>query len=403
MQDLQGTQISYCSFPFSTGTQIVLHLIELSSGRAHPSAKKHVLKVGFCRIPSTFNLNPTVDLTIYGSHLACLSGYDPGQGSILSVWDWRSGRLKGVVKVLHSDIVFLKEDLLLVPNRSKPSLDVYHIPLFTRNGSLEDNGTLLEPTLSLLLPELKDNASVISISCSANQPPNRFWPPDQIFSSRDYSSHHAPFYMDAQCSVLPFSLLLHDGKGKVSVVEILVRAEAVINYSRPLPSDTRHDGQYTSILPWNCWGPPSTRWFLCNHRRPSFGIRSVSGSRCIAAWQRNPAPDSSMFYKIEIFDFRQWKVGEHASARKRSSSCAENTGPLSSVETGTTTITLPDVFLNPVTSDMPYVRQELSMISESGQAIDISDISIYGSMIIINSVSLTESIMCSHIDHNNLR
>ncbi|KAF8961935.1 hypothetical protein BDZ97DRAFT_1826703, partial [Flammula alnicola] len=150
-----------------TTFDIELAFFEFSSGKPHPQARKHRLHV----MNSVYE-KPAIGIEIVGDNLVLVLFYhrnDASPPDRVFIYDWRTAVVKTSFAVpykTYSGLVFLTEDIILLPNTQTNALDIFRIP---SKPSLDSNSHL--PVLSLSLPTLAEGRTVGGISCRSEPNP----------------------------------------------------------------------------------------------------------------------------------------------------------------------------------------------------------------------------------------
>jgi hypothetical protein len=217
-------------------------------------------------------------ISIAGAHLAFLLTYRDGphdNTTFLNLWNWKSGqRLVEMIQELpEGGLLFLREDLLMVFNMKDLSFDIYCI--FPESGATNGIGGF-QCIQSLLLPQLDSKSSLKYIHLYQSQ--------SSIVSnpSSSFAQHglqERPFKNDPLSALICVNLCIVHSPGHSATCDFIspLRAflahaiEALDAYQRVEYLEERPC--IVTPVPWNLWGPKSTRWFPVRvHRSPSESI-----------------------------------------------------------------------------------------------------------------------------------
>ncbi|KAJ7354226.1 hypothetical protein DFH08DRAFT_42273 [Mycena albidolilacea] len=314
-------------------------LFKLSTGVPHPLAAHPTLHVHDVEVARG---RPGLSIEIVGSTLALSMIYwqfGLRDMDVLYLYDWITGIAKtDSLPVFSTGLVFVTEDILVVPNPIDETLDVLHI--------LQDaEARFLH---SFHLPELAPLNSIFTFQCRRSPNP-------RVSMLRPSSATFLPLPSD---TILLFSLHVgnQDGSSDQFFVVHLDRFSAVIN----LDSD-REDLD----VEWAEWGPQCTRW-LATAELSTHYITTTAGQRMVTIPHdapQHPAP-------IRILDFNSATIeaqrargavdGPHAAVRV--------------VETSTQSLA---AFAELIVSEVPYVEITSKQHFDYG-AVLINDANVIG-------------------------
>ncbi|KAF9553352.1 hypothetical protein CPC08DRAFT_822345 [Agrocybe pediades] len=144
---------------------IGMDILQFSTGKPHPDATQPYILV----LNSTGE-KPAVGIEIVGEHLVLiLCYYTPGNNleDNIFVYEWKTGMVKmhfTAESKTYSGLLFLTEDLILLPNALLNTLDIFRIP---EKATVETP----KPVLRLSLPRLANGRHLGGISCRAEPNP----------------------------------------------------------------------------------------------------------------------------------------------------------------------------------------------------------------------------------------
>ncbi|KAF8956844.1 hypothetical protein BDZ97DRAFT_1925109 [Flammula alnicola] len=360
-----------------TTFDIEIDLLELSTEKPHPQAQKNPIYV----MNSPWE-KPAVGIEIVGKHLVLILCYNNANrpDDRIFIYEWQTSTLTTTFHApyrSYSGLIFLNEELILLPNTGTNSLDIFRIP---KKPTLDS----LEPILLLQLPALTDGRILGGISCRAE--PNPISPESYpAMKQRAKSRQHAGadagnpdhlfpqkgFLMKTEDAICLFELRIHvlqlvmlAGGGLhmnfqfrhrfTFVVHRRALVDVVSNFcdngtptetlDSPLrPSSSEAMGQthigaegpatattrqaqsenvegFPELIQaarWAQWGPPITRWFNSDSIATHW-ITTTAGQRCVRM-PNNPREDGDRYF---ILDFNPENVKKMAKWLKTQPSSA---------------------------------------------------------------------------------
>ena len=193
-------------------------------------------------------------------------------------------------------VIFLKDDLLLIPDSDHCAFRIYQVP-----SSLSPT-PYIRLVQTLNLPTLKGSA-VLTSFCS-HIAPNA----THLSAFPPHFPHGRPFLSDPESAIITFSFAVRIGdiEGEdIDYFSMIVHKKSLVDLV-PLNID---EGASTPSLPWESWGPPVTRWFIINESAADFSMNSC-GQRYV---QCTPSIFSSPTTlreprTITLYDFNLWRV-----------------------------------------------------------------------------------------------
>jgi hypothetical protein len=207
---------------------------------------------------------------------------------------------------------FLTEDTLVIPNLLQNNLEIVRIVV----DENDDDVPCLVPLCTLNLPPLADNASIIRLGCRAEPNPTGSGPGPLVPapSSR-------PFRDTAADAIVLFNLLIEDMNPHAAHFFHETRPFTFIVHRRALvahipsaqlacaPFRSVYYGAAPTIVPWDAWGVPVTRWFESDPASIRW-ITTTAGQRAVTMEDRTPTP-------IIVRDFNPYAVREVAQGRSQ--------------------------------------------------------------------------------------
>ncbi|KAG5649615.1 hypothetical protein H0H81_002831, partial [Sphagnurus paluster] len=180
-----------------------IQLLKFSTGAPHPRADMSVLSV--CELTDD-------DLAIYieivGPHLALninfCSSISPNVQNYLCVFDWMTGERKMSIPLTlnrYSGLVFLSEEIMLLPDANASALDVWYIP----STKTPCGKTLIpapRPLLSLSMPCLSPTHDIIDLICHAAPNPSVSFSELKTEKDSKPTSPQPPFFQTAGTALL---------------------------------------------------------------------------------------------------------------------------------------------------------------------------------------------------------
>ena len=338
--------------PYSDDARMQIHLIRHSTGGSHPHANFPVLDI--C---TEYDVKPPKIsyISIGGAHLAFLLTYRDGphdDTTFLHLWNWKSGRrlVEMVQEVPEGGLLFLREDLLMVFNMKDLSFDIYCVFNFPESGA--NNGVAsggIQHIQSLLLPQLDNKASLKCLvfkqseSSIASNPSSSF---------AQHGLQERPFINDPLSALVIVGLRIVQSSGHNVKCDFVAPLRAFFAYAiEALDAYQRveYSEERTSLVtpvPWNLWGPKSTRWFPVRvSGSPSVEMiaRSAYGARCFLVYLDFISRPHSIS-RITLLDFDKWRVRRSYSHRRVLETSRIPAGVL---------------FSEPVESNLPYICKDV--------------------------------------------
>jgi len=315
-----------------------IHFIQLSTGGPHPQANIPILDI--C---TYYNAKPPdiQCISIAGVHLAFMITYIDGphdDTTFLNLWNWKSGRrLAEMAQAPKSSLLFIREDLLMVLNVKCLSFDIYCISVGTGDVQL---------IRSLLLPRLATKASLQFMIFNRLQNPI-VWDPSSSFAQ--HGLQERPFVNDPLSALVCVDLRIKQTSGYEAIYGFVAPLGAFLAYSvealdaRKKAECPEERSCIITPIPWNFWGPQSTRWFPFRVNSTSGQIvRSPYGARCFLVLESGERPGT--ISQVTLLDFDKWRV-----RRARSHPPVLKT---SCIPAGV-------FFSEPVVSYLPYLRKDV--------------------------------------------
>jgi hypothetical protein len=297
----------------SNYARMQIHLLQHSGG-PHPHANFPILDI--C---TDYNTKPPEIscISIAGAHLAFLLTHRNGPRdatSFLNLWNWKSGRrlVEMVQESRNGDLLFIREDLLMVFNMKDLSFDIYCI--FPESGATNGTGGV-RLIQSLLLPQLANKASLKYIfvkrsqSCIVSNPSSSF---------TQHGLKERPFINDPLSAIVCINLCIVQSSGHnmncdfVSPLRAFLEhaIEALDAYQKVEYSEERP--HVVTPVPWNIWGPKSTHWFPTRVNSSSIEtVQSAYGARCfLVRFKRRERPARGLhsISYVKLLDFDGWRV-----------------------------------------------------------------------------------------------
>ena len=178
----------------------------------------------------------------------------------------------------YSALVFLSENLIVIPNTQTNALEIWDI--FSTNQ-------IPRPACILQLPELSPGNILYSITCRGE--PNPIGSGSQLGSDK-------PFYRSAHEAIMLFHIQVQLGDPEdhqqligdmIHTYTVFVHRKALCEiYERECAEtnsksvDSFGGADNNSIpIPWSSWGPPITRWFPADGRNATRWITTTAGQR----------------------------------------------------------------------------------------------------------------------------
>jgi len=250
--------------------------------------------------------------------------------------------------------VFLRDDILLVPNSSPFCLQVYHIPV-----SMSPSPSI-HLIITLGLPALATHRTVqkFESQCTPNPTQNSKFP--------RYVPATRPFVSDPTAAIIVFSIGIV-GPGERDDFAMVVHRKALLNLV-PLPKIATAPATF---IPWNLWGPPVTRWFIleletfahqtnmhsCGQRYVKFGSFGNDGDGDGEDYEDEDEDGEDEYDNSEsgvgddsiiIYDFNPWRV--------RDAQLQEEGGSWGKARDSSEIFYAKDVFELDIVGKLPYVQ-----------------------------------------------
>jgi hypothetical protein len=332
-----------------------IHLIRHSTGSPHPHANFPVLDI--C---AEYDVKPPEIrcISIGGAHLAFLLTYRDGphdDTTFLNLWNWKSGQclVEMVQEVPEGGLLFLREDLLMVFNMKDLSFDicVFRFPASGATNGIASGG--IQRIKSLLLPQLVNKASLRYINFKQSE---RSIVSNPSSSFAQHGLQERPFINDPLSALVCVDLCIVQSSGHNATCDFVAPLRAFLEHATEA-LDAYQSVEYSEEqpcivipVPWNLWGPKSTRWFPVRVNRSPSSIeivRSAYGARCFLVrfkCRRRPEWGLHSISRIILLDFDKWRVRRSYSHRRvLETSC----------------IPAGELFSEPVESNLPYICKDV--------------------------------------------
>ncbi|KIK64098.1 hypothetical protein GYMLUDRAFT_40341 [Collybiopsis luxurians FD-317 M1] len=323
---------------------IDLSLRQFSTGKSHPLAKAPLIPV---IISQPRWGTPSINLEIVGKYLTLVTTFwrNPNERSRMYVYEWQSGQL--VMEIngspeSYSGIVFLSEDIILLPNTESRALEIWKIP----QSKEQEPST---PLRKLALPRLLPHNILRFISCRAE--------PNPVGFDNDVKYSDRPFHYDSFESVVLLHLRVH-GIHLSSLFTIFVHRRSLLDLISDQEPPTLDDCGETKPIPWSEWAPPITFCIDLGGSIPSRWITTTCGQRFVVLpgavdaeedldqldddGRRKPCP-------IVVFDFNPYNV------RKAERELEEDPQVKKVVNRGKKIMDAQEMFAEEIVSFLPYV------------------------------------------------
>lgn len=300
-----------------------IHLIQHSTGGPHPHAIFPILD-----IRTDYNTKPPEIscISIAGAHLAFLLTHRDGPRdatSFLNLWNWKSGRhlVEMVQESPNGDLLFLREDLLMVLNMKNLSFDIYCI--FPELGATNSTGGV-QLIQSLLLPQLANKASLKYIFFKRSQ---SFIVSNPSSSFAQHGLKERPFINDPLSAIVCIHLCIVQSSGHKTTYDFvlplrtfLARAIEGLDAYQKVEYPEERPCAVTPV-PWNLWGPKSTHWFPTRVNSSSIEtVQPAYGARCfLVRFKRMERPGRGLhsISHVKLLDFDGWRVRRSRSHSHR--------------------------------------------------------------------------------------
>lgn len=208
-----------------------------------------------------------------------------------------------------TNAIFLREDLLLVPNTSACDFQVYHVP------ASSSSSPSIRLIFSLGLPPLANSMIIENIEAQCQ--PN----PTQISMFPRHFPTKRPFMNDPTAAIIIFSISIIQhcaGSEDTDAADfvLVVHRKSLLDL---IPFDFLEDpNALPTVIPWDSWGPPSTRWFDDDN----FAVESIIYSHGQRFAQHLGSVAATNDFEdnndtLTIYDFNPWHVREARLHKER--------------------------------------------------------------------------------------
>ncbi|KAJ3787498.1 hypothetical protein GGU11DRAFT_716906 [Lentinula aff. detonsa] len=271
---LVTAELRVSSSSTSSMLSIDLSLRQFSTGQYHPSAKVPSIHVMVSELRWG---SPSINLEIVGKYLALVTTFWRNANSkcTLTVYEWQTGKVVMDINgnpESYSGVVFISEDIILLPNTETRALELWKIP-----GPNEHPPSA--PLRQLALPRLMPQNILRFISCRGEPNPTGF------IRSQHYSDR--PFHYDPLDSIVLLHLRVH-GLHLSSLFTIFVHRRSLLNLLPPHAPFVDIDVE--KPVPWAEWAPPITFCIDLGGSIPSRWITTTCGQRFVVL--PSPGDDS---------------------------------------------------------------------------------------------------------------
>ncbi|KAJ7152096.1 hypothetical protein C8R46DRAFT_1042963 [Mycena filopes] len=346
--------------PYDTDPQMAsvdVMLFSLSTGAPHPLAANPTLHIQDVQVDHG---HPYTSLEISGTTLALSLlywDYDERDCDTLHIYNWTSGEARmEPYGVYNTGLIFLREDLLIVPDTLGAQLDILYIP------PADDD--LPQFVQSCLLPAMKPDTIIHDIQCRGA--------PNPRAALRRTS--RAPFLPRPSDAIILLGLQVASETDIANHILVIHRPTLLRLLDAAAPPEGKG-------LEWAAWGPQCTRWLDARDVSMRY-ITTTVGQRLVTIGR--DAPDVPAPIRVLNFNSRDVEAqrgsgapdGPHATVRV--------------VEAGTLT---PEGFEEPIVSLIPFVETCSRELFDYG-AVLINDENILGARFGERNV---ESIVVHHI------
>jgi hypothetical protein len=178
----------------------------------------------------------------------------------------------------YSGLIFLSENLIVIPNVQTNALEIWDIFSTHRTP---------RPACILLLPELLPENSLFYITCRGEPNP---------IGSRSQRESDKPFYQSAHEAIMLFHIRIQPGDeiehgvGRTYTLFVHRKALCEIYERQCVERNNKSSKNEADVIirgtdnnpisvPWSSWGPPVTRWFPADNRIASRWITTTAGQR----------------------------------------------------------------------------------------------------------------------------
>ncbi|KAJ7701793.1 hypothetical protein B0H17DRAFT_1044692 [Mycena rosella] len=257
---------------------INLELLTMSTHRPHPESRGPI-EVG----TSSWGL-PSSMMEVVGDYLVFGESYGGMMGGLLKpddhvyIYEWRTGKLKMKIDAPNRSYfaaVFLSPEVLLLPNTTAATLELWTIP---------SEQTTPTPTLTLHLPRLASEQGINVITARGEPNPS-------VYPLRKPS--RLPFYSSVDDSIILFHI-------HFPVQKFLL----FIHRRTLLALLDKHTVGDTCV--YADWGPGICRWLLAAGINVDW-ITTTSGQRSVLTPMRTTTP-------LFFFDFNRYMAQSHPHA-----------------------------------------------------------------------------------------
>ncbi|KAF4623648.1 hypothetical protein D9613_002424 [Agrocybe pediades] len=294
------------------GYDIVISLVQYSTGDAHPLAEESKIVA----VSGRTSRVPTVDVEISGDHIVLVMttdtvAEDEEPDDLVVIYDWRKGILKAtIVDVYHQymNVVFLTETLILLPMLHTQCLAIYRIPSEPRRD-------MISPILLLQLPLLSDDCDYEAYyrSITAKSRPNFFAAQSRV-PAVPLRSAFLPRAEDAICAFeIIIAYLPEEGQidREPSCFTMIVHRKSFVEITEGFEEDPSFDR--TEPIAWEDWGPFISRW-LESSTENDLLILKCSGQRYVRKGEKDNNPGCPYV----VLDFNVNNVRKMIKAKARS-------------------------------------------------------------------------------------
>ncbi|KAG5730616.1 hypothetical protein E4T56_gene4141 [Termitomyces sp. T112] len=337
--------LTYSPHPTIARKNIIeIVLLELSTGKPHPMAKKPVLFIG-----ETSASKPAILLEVVGEYLVLVMTRESRElnaPSTLRVYEWITGTLNMDIQRPNSpyhNFIFLSPTVILLPNTQLNTLDVWEIPTGAKPPPTE-------PFLCLALPSLSYRSTIFHFSCRCE--------PNLTPSGKPYSE--APFHPDPEDAIIVLTAQVDFG-----AYALFVHRSALLRVcTTHQPEDEAGVSHYLPsmftigripaerVRAWDDWGPSITHVFNTSLSSLHW-VTTTDGQRAIVNHVVDEDGENEEGQHSQLLDFNPSTVKRVVQAQ------ADGSGGFDSHEVVFyTTVTIPGIE-SPITSQLPYVGVDI--------------------------------------------
>ncbi|KAF9553353.1 hypothetical protein CPC08DRAFT_697800 [Agrocybe pediades] len=320
------------------GYDIVISLVQYSTGDAHPLAEESKIVA----VSGRTSRVPTVDVEISGDHIVLVMttdtvAEDEEPDDLVVIYDWRKGILKAtIVDIYHQymNVVFLTETLILLPMLHTQCLAIYRIPSEPRRD-------MISPILLLQFPLLSDDCDYEAV-------------PAVPLALR---SAFLPRAEDAICAFeIIIAYLPEEGQidREPSCFTMIVHRKSFVEIAEGFDEDPSFDR--TEPIAWENWGPFISRW-LESSTENDLLILKCSGQRYVRKGEKDNNPGCPYV----VLDFNDG-IGAHS---ERSAEWEDVPRIRYHTNTSMTRVGPDDLFEGPVQGSLPYTASVSNIICAS--------------------------------------